>query len=64
MNNVANYAIYQCKILGLKIWLCKKLDKNHVGVALDLTAFFGMNIQDFKNEYIVLNEYSGFQKNE
>ena len=30
VKNVANYAIYRCKILGLKIRVCKKLDKYHV----------------------------------
>ena len=27
VNNVTNYSIYLCKILGLKISVCKKLDK-------------------------------------
>ena len=38
MKTVANYAIYRCNILSLKIRACKKLDKYHVwlgGVGCD-----------------------------
>ena len=30
VKNVANYFFYRCRILGLKIRVCKKLDKYHV----------------------------------
>ena len=35
--NVAIYALLQCKIFSLKIWLCKFFDKFHVWMLMTLT---------------------------
>ena len=34
--NVAIYALLQCKIFSLKIWLCKIFDKFHVWVNVEM----------------------------
>ena len=39
--NVANYALLLCETYSLKIWLCKILDKYHMGLNACVHDAFG-----------------------
>ena len=61
--DAANYAILQCKTFGLKIWLCKILDKYHVWQWAGVTTA-NISMTQVSNELHAANsEFSSVEAN-